>query len=86
VNWNAQTLAVIAGLLRQDYSQLSAFHVVRLVWSTANMESPAIGGLRLLACCRRAVVAAADESFAAPVPLENIRPVIPSNPSALSTT
>jgi hypothetical protein len=56
VSWNTQSLSVVAGVLRRDYPQLSAFELVRVVWNTASRLSPETGGIRLLACCRRAVL------------------------------
>jgi hypothetical protein len=57
VSWNTQSLSVVAGVLRRDYPQLSAFELVRVVWNTASKLPPEVGGIRLLASCRRAVLA-----------------------------
>jgi hypothetical protein len=54
--WKSEMLATVAGVLLKELPYLSTFEVVRLVWSTAHHESPAIGGLRLLARCRRSIV------------------------------
>ena len=55
--WKNETLAVIAGLLRDQRPDLSTFEVVRSVWVTASKEPPQIGGLRLLARTRLLVEA-----------------------------
>jgi hypothetical protein len=53
--WKSEMLAAVAGVLLKELPCLSTFEVVRLVWNTADHESPAIGGLRLLARCRRSI-------------------------------
>ena len=55
-SWTTETLAAIAGLLRQDCPDLSTFDVVRLVWRTANVERPEIGRDALLHRARQTAV------------------------------